>query len=61
MPETKMIASHDLDMILDTCESVILLAEGRIVCQGETESILRDKELLEQYGLELPLCLQGRG
>ncbi len=60
MPETKMIASHDLDMILDTCEETILLSEGRVVCQGKTEEILRNKELLEGHDLELPLCMQNR-
>ncbi len=54
MRETKIIASHDLDMILDTCERTVLLAEGKIICQGDTEGILRDGELLEKYGLELP-------
>lgn len=58
MPETKIIASHDLDMILDTCEETILLAEGRVICQGNTQKILADRELLEQYGMELPLCMQ---
>ena len=57
----KMIASHDLDMILDTCESTILMAGGRIIRDGATEEILTDKELLEQNGLELPLCMQGYG
>ena len=60
MTETKIIASHDLDMILDTCESTVLLAGGKIICQGNTKEVLREKELLETYGLELPLCMQGR-
>lgn len=55
----KIIASHDLDMILETCDSVILMSEGRIVCEGSTEEILRDKELLEANSLELPLCFAG--
>ncbi len=55
----KLIASHDLDMILETCDRVILLAEGRIIRDGAAELILRDKDLLEAYGLELPLCLRG--
>lgn len=59
MPETKIIASHDLDMVLDICERTVLLAEGNIICQGDTKEILRDRELLETYGLELPLCMQG--
>ncbi|MGN0394766.1 MAG: energy-coupling factor ABC transporter ATP-binding protein [Coprococcus sp.] len=56
----KIIASHDLDMILDTCNRTILLSEGRIVADGKTKDILSDKVLLEKNGLELPLCLQNR-
>ena len=51
----KLITSHDLDFILDTCERTILLDEGTIIADGKTEELLRDKELLETHGLELPL------
>ena len=54
----KIIASHDLDLILDTCERTVLMADGRIVREGLTKEILTDKELLEANGLELPFCLQ---
>lgn len=60
LPQTKLIASHDLDMILDTCRRVILLSRGKIVADGEAELILRDKKLLEANRMELPLCLQDR-
>ena len=59
LSQTKLIASHDLDMILDTCQRVILLSHGRIVADGDAEAILRDKELLEANRMELPFCLQG--
>lgn len=59
--QLKIIASHDLDMILDTCERTIVMWEGRIVCDGPTEEILTDKDFLESHGLELPLGLQKRG
>ena len=59
--ETKIIASHDLDMIWDTCSRTVLLCGGRIVKDGSTEEILRDRKLLESHGLELPLSLTGRG
>lgn len=51
----KIIASHDLDLILETCERTILLNDERIVQDGKTEKILKNKELLEKNGLELPL------
>ena len=59
LPQTKLIASHDLDLILDTCQRVILLGSGKIVADGDAETILRDKELLEANRMELPFCLQG--
>ena len=59
LPQTKLIASHDLDMILDTCQRVILLSHGTIVADGDAETILRNQELLEANRMELPFCLQG--
>ena len=59
LPQTKLIASHDLDMILDTCSRVLLLSHGRLVADGDAEAILRDKDLLEANRMELPFCLQG--
>ena len=53
----KLIASHDLDFVWDTCDRTILLSEGRIVCDGDTKEILSDRKLLETHGLELPLSL----
>ena len=60
LPQTKLITSHDLDMILDTCERVILLSGGCIVADGPADSVLRDKALLEAHRMELPFCLAGR-
>lgn len=55
----KIIASHDLDMILDTCNRTILMSDGKIIKDGNTKDILTDKKLLEANNLELPFCLQG--
>ena len=60
LPNTKLITSHDLDMILDTCQRVILLSRGRVVADGEAEVILRDRALLEANRMELPLCFSRR-
>lgn len=60
LKQTKLIASHDLDMILDTCQRVILLSGGKIVADGPVEEILCNRELLEGNHMELPFCLQGR-
>lgn len=56
---TKIIATHDLDMVLELCERTMILHGGRIVCDGATKSLLADQSLLEECGLEIPLLLQA--
>lgn len=56
----KIIASHDLDMIFDTCDKTILIEKGKLIFYGETAKILTDQRLLEESGLELPLSMQIR-
>ncbi len=58
LPGTKLLASHDLDFIYDTCERTILLAEGKIAYDGPTKTLLKDKEMLEAHGLKLPLSFR---
>ena len=60
LEQTKLITSHDLDMILDTCDRVILLSNGAIAADGAAQDILRDRSLLERHRMELPLSLMGR-
>lgn len=58
LPRTKIITSHDLDMIYDTCSRVILLSQGTVAADGPAEEILKDRELLEANRMELPLRFQ---
>ncbi len=55
---TKIVASHDLDLILDVCTRCIVIRDGVVAADGPAEDILSDKCLLEENNLELPLSLQ---
>lgn len=57
--QTRIVTSHDLDLILDVCSRTIVLGQGRILADGPSRQILTDQALLEAAGLELPLRLQG--
>lgn len=59
LDKTTVIASHDLDMVLDICTRAVILNQGKITADGQAEDILRNRDLLEQNNLELPRCLQG--
>jgi cobalt/nickel transport system ATP-binding protein len=57
LPNTRLIASHDLEMILDLCGRVILIDQGRIISDGDPETILGNAELMAAHGLEVPHSL----
>lgn len=57
---TKIIASHDLEMILDLCPRAILIDEGYVVADGPTIELFSNLDLMEKHGLEKPLSLRGK-
>jgi len=52
---TKVISSHDLDMIYELCDRIALLNSGEIVKVGKKEEILLGENLLEENYLCVPL------
>jgi cobalt/nickel transport system ATP-binding protein len=60
LPGTKLIATHDLDLVLDTCPRVLVLDAGQLAADGPAEQLLADPELMEKHGLEVPYRLRNR-
>lgn len=57
---TKIIASHDLDLILDVCKRCVIIQGGKVIADGPAEELLSNRQLLEENNLELPLSFQKR-
>jgi cobalt/nickel transport system ATP-binding protein len=55
----KIIATHDMDMVLDLCTRAIVLKDGEVLADGPAQDILNNQDLLDAGGLEKPLRLQG--
>ena len=55
--ETILIASHDLELVLEVCNRVVLLDEGHIVADGDPRETMGDVALMEAHGLERPHSL----
>ena len=55
---TKIIAGHDLELILELCTRIVVLDKGKIVAEGDTREILSDPLLMKQHNLEVPLSLK---
>ncbi|MEN8906380.1 MAG: ABC transporter ATP-binding protein [Clostridiales bacterium] len=56
---TKIITSHDLDMVYEVCDRIIILKKGKIEADGKSKNILSNSILLKSCSLELPLSLQN--
>jgi cobalt/nickel transport system ATP-binding protein len=57
---TKIIATHDLDMVLDLCERTIILHQGKIAADGPTRELLQNESLLDQCHLEKPIRMEQK-
>lgn len=57
IPGTKLIATHDLEMVVEICPRAIVLDRGVVVADGETRRVLSDEPLMLAHGLEKPHIL----
>lgn len=57
---TAVIATHDLDMVMDVCQRLIIMKNGTIVSDGEVPGVLTDRKFMAACGLEIPLSLMSR-
>jgi cobalt/nickel transport system ATP-binding protein len=58
LPGTKLIATHDLDLVLDLCPRVLVLDGGKLAADGPAAKLLADPELMDGHGLEVPYRLR---
>ncbi|HJX13364.1 MAG TPA: ABC transporter ATP-binding protein [Dehalococcoidales bacterium] len=59
LPATRIIATHDLELVAELCGRVIVLDGGRLVADGPADRILADAPLLAAHGLSRPAGLRG--
>lgn len=54
---TKIIVSHDLELVVELCPRVIVMDEGAIMADGRTVEIFSDEPFMISHGLERPHIL----
>jgi cobalt/nickel transport system ATP-binding protein len=58
IPCTKVIATHELEFVLESCQRAILLDAGKLCADGPVRDVLANAELMEAHGLEVPPSLR---
>jgi cobalt/nickel transport system ATP-binding protein len=59
LDQAMLIATHDLELVLELCPRVILIDDGRIHADGPAEAILGDTTLMTSHGQEVPASLSA--
>jgi len=57
---TKVIATHDLELVVELCSRAIVLDRGEVVAEGPAAELLDNEELMLAHGLERPHILRHR-
>lgn len=57
LPQTKVIATHDMALAYELCDRVVIMDHGRIFADGPRDIILGDVALLKAHRLEQPLSM----
>ena len=52
--ETVVIATHDMQLVCEWAERIIVLCGGRVVADGSRDEIFGDRALIEQVGIRPP-------
>jgi cobalt transport protein ATP-binding subunit len=52
LPQTLLVATHDMRLVRDLLPRMIVMDHGRIVVDGPTQKLLADQPLLEAHGLD---------
>jgi len=52
--KTVIIVTHDIEFVAECKPQVVIMADGRIVSQGEANKVLTDPKLVDQASLVLP-------
>ena len=55
LPLSMLVSTHDMLMVRDLFERMVIMDDGVIVADGATEMLMEDDELLDAHGLERPV------
>ena len=56
--KTIIISSHDIDLLYDLCDDLIVLKDGKLIMYGDPVSVYKEEDILEKYNIDLPSILK---
>lgn len=52
--KTIIIVSHDVDLLYELCDNIIILDNGKLILYGDPISVFKEDKLIKKYNIETP-------
>jgi len=46
---TFLIIEHNMDLVMDVCQTIVVMAQGKVIYQGDAAGVRRDARVLDAY------------
>lgn len=60
LAKTVLVVTHDMDHVLNYCDEVVVLIDGRVHCNSSVQDFFRDYDLMEKLEVVAPRVIQFR-
>jgi len=58
--KTIIVVTHDMEQVMQYCDEVVVLKDGKLVCQESVETFFKDDGLLQELHINPPAVLRCR-
>ena len=56
--DVMIVSSHDLEFLIEVCNKIVVIDNGKIIAKGSPIEILSNELLMKQHGLSVPYSLK---
>ncbi len=51
---TFLVIEHNMDLVMSVCQPIVVMAQGRVIYQGDSAGVRRDRRVLDAYLGDMP-------
>jgi branched-chain amino acid transport system ATP-binding protein len=51
---TFLVIEHNLDLVMSVCDPLVVMAQGKVICEGDAAAVRRDPSVLDAYLGDMP-------
>jgi ABC-type branched-subunit amino acid transport system ATPase component len=49
-----LVVEHNMDLVMSVCDPIVVMMQGRVICEGDAQTVRADRRVLDAYLGEVP-------